>query len=166
MRIFSTLILLFIILSCTKSKEDNQIVTIASNYINTFPIGINNYDYVIRFYKKDNDTILEINQDRVDIEYPLDLSIKPVDSNGKGKNLDYRFIKLGNIKINKKAVFIFGTTDSIGKMFYNHLKLKQSEHEIEEFSQFNYPFLPVTRIFKVRGDKLVFAKEVDTVRFK
>ncbi len=166
MKIFRVIVLLLSVLACKKPKENNQIINIASDYINDFPIGIKDYDYVIRFYKKDCDTILEINQDRIDIYFPLDLSVKLVDSNNNGKNLDYKFIKLGNTQINKETVFIFGTTDSIGKIFYNRLKLKKSEHEIEDFNQFNYPILPITRIFKVKGDKLIFVKEVDTVRFK
>lgn len=166
MKIYRSIILLVLFNSCVKSIENEQIISITAKYIEDFPIGIDNYDYVIRFYKKGNDTILEINQDRIDIDSPLDFLIKQKYIGKDNGGIENRFIKIGNVKINKKYVFIFDTSDSIGSSFYNLFKLKKSEHKLDKINQFNYPFLPVTRIFKVKGNNLFFDNEVDTIKFK
>lgn len=159
--------LLLIIYSCTNIGGNSQIDTVITKYTNKYPIGIKNYDYILRFYRKDTDTIFEISQDRIDIVCPSDFLINFIDSNGvKSIDIDYWFVKIGNTNINNKPIFIFDTTDSVGKRLYHNLKIKKQEHEIEEINNFNYPFLPKKRIYKFKNNKLIFLEETDTTRFK
>jgi len=166
-KIFIAILFIILYSSCSENKEDNKINKVVSEYIKKYPIGIKNYDYIVRFYKKDRDTILEISQDRIDMEFPSDFLINFIDSVGnKSINIDYKFIKIGNTNINNKLVFIFDTSDSIGKKLYSNLKIKKEEHIIEEFGYFTYPFLPETRIYKYSNNNLIFLEETDTVKFK
>ena len=156
---------LLVMCSCI-NIEENQINTIITKYIDKYPISIKNYDYIVRFYKKDTDTIFEISQDRIDQNHPSDFLINFIDSTGhKSINIDYKFIKIGNTKINNKLVFIFDTTDSIGVSFYNNLIIKKEEHKIEKNNHLTYPILPKTRIYKFSKNNLIFIEETDTIKF-
>jgi len=162
--LFYIIIVLAMIYSCSKREAHNQMNTIISDYTDSYPIGIKNYDYIVRFYKKNRDTILEISQDRIDIDCPSDFSINFIDSTGhKSINIDYRFIKIGNTKINNKLIFIFDTNDSIGKKLYTNKKIKKEEHKIEKVKNYNYPFFPKKRIYKFKNNHLIFLEETDTV---
>jgi len=156
-----SLIILFF--SCSRIKKNNQLNAIATKYIEEYPIGLKNYDYIIRFYKKNNDTILEINQDRIDVIRPIDFIFNEIDTTDID-NPRHRFIKIGNTKINNKQVFIFDTYDTIGKKLYSNLKIKKEEHKIDEVSHLNYPWIPKTRIYKFKNNNLIFLEEIDTVR--
>ncbi len=162
MKNISILIIIFII-GCSKNETMDFKETI-NNYIIDNPINIDNYNYVVRFYKLETDTIYEINQDRIDFETPVEFTFNSVETIG-GKKFK-RFIFIGKFLINNRSVYLFDTRDSIGKKFYRELEIFSNIDTIERINALNYPFLPKTKVYRLKNNKINFVEERDTLNFK
>ena len=114
---------------------------------------------LLGFNIQNNDTILELGQDRIDVDYPLDFLFNQFDTvNGKAEK---RFVRIGKILLRDDEFFIFDTRDSIGKNFYQGLSIVPVDNIIEEFSIFNYPYLPIAKIYSLKEGKLNLMKDRD-----
>lgn len=161
--IYILIIYIIIFIGCNKNETRVFKETI-NNYMIDYPINIDNYNYVVRFYKLEKDTIFEINQDRIDFDTPVYFTFNSVEKIG-GKKFK-RFIFIGKIYINNKSVFLFDTRDSIGKNFYRDLKIFSNLDTIEKINDLNYPFIPKTRIYKLKNNTITLVEERDTLNFK
>jgi len=160
-------ILFFLLFSCESRDKENDLNNILNVYIESYPIGIKDYYYTVRFYKKNNDTIIEISQDRLNKLYPIDFSLYPVsDSLISPYRINKEIIYQGQLSFKKELICIYDTDNYLGKGFYNEKVLKKSKNEIINYKEFEYPFLPIKRQFIIKNNHISFLKETDTINFK
>lgn len=149
--------LFFIFFSCGK-KDKNNFKQIISEYIQDYPCNMENYNYTIRFYEKNKDTLFEINQDFETIEYPIS-SFFDTTNNQK-------FEYIGSTYISGKRVKIFDTNKKIGKKLYSDFKIIKDSIKHGIFTRFSYPIIPITKTYKVVNNDICFFYQRNTLRFK